>query len=383
MVEKILQVTESESQSRGIKSANDAFDNKYDFDYIYLHIVGSEDALYIPLYTVQCETNKKCLCFRYHIRVFDDGSATISLVDEVGNITSSSLNIPNGSMCYFSSIPESVWELKESGEKQQIYPKSKYNLYRRDDTINKEIYRSKNNFSIHELTECIEGLLMRRACSGFTVFGLFYDEEELNENSDPWENVVLEKDEFETIMQSQLSQWYIKIYIGGKTFVKKYDFGTMSPTTNDKSTLNYGYYSTGNFSEEYSNYEFIPLEYKLFGYNIYRLECFGYLSPKNIRLLTPVLKEELEVYILIKKWEGEGEPTQEWLVNDEDALYTQVDLSGYALPENDHFYSPGLLMDIRQFEEAWRNAQTSRSSRSANGMHYFELKDAKVIFEKY
>ena len=157
----------------------------------------------------------------------------------------------------------------------------------------------------------------------------------------------------------------------------------MSPTTNDKSTLNYGYYSTGNFSEEYSNYEFIPLEYKLFGYNIYRLECFGYLSPKNIRLLTPVLKEELEVYILIKKWEGEGEPTQEWLVNDEDALYTQVDLSGYALPENDHFYSPGLLMDIRQFEEAWRNAQTTKSSRSANGLHYFELKDAKVIFEKH
>ena len=58
MVEKILQVTESESQSRGIKSANDAFDNKYDFDYIYLHIVGSEDALYIPLYTVVAGPDK-------------------------------------------------------------------------------------------------------------------------------------------------------------------------------------------------------------------------------------------------------------------------------------------------------------------------------------
>ena len=35
MVEKILQITEGESKSRGIKSANDAFDNKYDYDYTY------------------------------------------------------------------------------------------------------------------------------------------------------------------------------------------------------------------------------------------------------------------------------------------------------------------------------------------------------------
>jgi hypothetical protein len=217
---------------------------------------------------------------------------------------------------------------------------------------------------------------------------LFYDEEELNENSNPWENIVLEQDEFETIMQSQLSQWYIKIYIGGKTFVNKFNFGTMSKENDNKNSLNYGYYSTGEFSAEDINHKFQPIKYNLFGYNIYRFECYGYVSPKTIRILTPVLQEELEAYILIKKWEvKEGEfdngPTNEWLTSDEDALYTQVDLSAYALPENDRFYSTGLMMSIRQFEEAWRNAQTTKSSRSANGLHYFELKDAKVIFEKH
>jgi hypothetical protein len=385
-VEKILQIKETEPESRGIKNANDAFDNKYDYDFIYLHVVGSNDALKLPLYTVECETNKQCLCFRYHIRVYDDGRATISLIDNEGNPSSSEkeyLDIPSGANCYFSSIENSTWELIDSGEENQIYQKSNHHLYTKNDKVNIEIYRSSLNFNIHELTESIEGLTLKRACSGFTVFGLFYNEEALENNEDPLENVELSQYDFEKIMDSYLSQWYIKVYIGGKTYVKKYNFGTMTKESDGQDDSKKGYYSTGEFISKYNNHKFQPLQYNLFGYDLYRLDTYGYLTSKKVRLLCPVIKEELEAYILIKKWEGNGEPSEEWLASDDDALYTKVDLSGYALPENDHFYCVGLLMDVRQFRMAWDKAQSSRPSRTTNGMHYFELKDAKVIVEKY
>ena len=75
----------------------------------------------------------------------------------------------------------------------------------------------------------------------------------------------------------------------------------------------------------------------------------------------------------------------QWLASDNDALYTKVDIKGFTYPENNTFYNLGLLMDIRQFKQAWDEAQSSRASqsRSANGPYYFELKDAKVICETY
>ena len=78
------------------------------------------------------------------------------------------------------------------------------------------------------------------------------------------------------------------------------------------------------------------------------------------------------------------EDFEQWLASDSNALYTKVDISGYTIPENNCFYTLGLLMDIRQFKEAWEAANNpSPASRTANGMHYFELKDAKVIVEKH
>ena len=81
--------------------------------------------------------------------------------------------------------------------------------------------------------------------------------------------------------------------------------------------------------------------------------------------------------------EGKGEPSEKWLTDDSDALYTRMSITGDIYPYNNCFYTLGLLMDIRQFKIAWDAAQSSRASRTANGMHYFELKDAKVIVEKY
>ena len=92
----------------------------------------------------------------------------------------------------------------------------------------------------------------------------------------------------------------------------------------------------------------------------------------------------MNIYILIKKWDNNSkENFEQWLASDSNALYTKVKIDEYTIPENNCFYTMGLLMDIRQFKIAWDKAQASRASRSANGMHYFELKDAKVIVEKY
>ena len=381
-IEKMVQAIKEESKSRGINNSNTDFDAIYDPNYVYLHIVGSEESVYMPLYTVQCADNTQCKCFRYHIDILDNGDAIVTPILEDGSLSNEKLTIKQGSSCYFSSVEESVWELEDD----QIYQKENHTLYRPKDDINKEVYRSIENFSIAQLTNNIDDLIMGRACAAFTVLGLFYDGDELNTNPDPEEeDVEITPEEFLTIMGSEFSKWYMKIYIGGKPFVNKYNYGTMAQETSDQNDTNYGYYSTGTFQDELNNHEFKPFKRKKYGLGQYTLRCYGYYTDSNSRLLTPALNTTtaLDVYILIKNWDKEGTPTPEWLADDSDALYTRMNITGDIYPYNNCFYTLGLLMDIRQFKKAWDAAQSSRASRTANGMHYFELENAKVIFEKY
>ena len=78
---------------------------------------------------------------------------------------------------------------------------------------------------------------------------------------------------------------------------------------------------------------------------------------------------------------------QSWLASDDDALYTRVKLADFTKPENGYFYILGLLMDVEEFSNVWEAMNKTKNenfaSRTTNGMHYFELKDAKVIVEKY
>jgi hypothetical protein len=383
-VEKIIHATTEKDQSRGISPTNEEFDLVYDPNYIYLHIVGNENTVKIPLYTTNCETNKECKCFRYNINVLPDGSAIVTpIIDDQGTLASTSLTIPPGSTCYFSSVEESVWKLKSN----QIYPQDNsifqstpHILYVENQETNKEIYRSEENYSITNLTDDINGLLMGRACAGFTVMTLFYDGDKMN-LSPAGGYITLTADEFNTIMGSNYNQWYMKIYIGGLPFISQYNFGTMTKENN--SQYNYGYYSTGDFSSTFQNNKFKPFEEKSLGWGLHFLQTYGYYTPIDTRLLTPTLEDKLDVYILIKHWEGEGTPNEEWLASDQNALYTTLDISGVTNPRNGVFYIRGLLMDVRQFKNVWENAKTSTASRTDNGMHYFELKDAKVICESY
>ena len=237
---------------------------------------------------------------------------------------------------------------------------------------------------------------MERTCAAFAVFGLFYDGEELDNNPFTEEDILLEEGEFEKTMGSDLEQWYIKLYIGGQAFVPRYDIGTKSQPMEDiikeeKENDNrnkHKYYSTGIFSAEYNNHKFQNLTLcRRIGSGPYSYKGLGYYTPRQIRLLAPVIQKELNIYVLIKKWDNNStENFEQWLASDSNALYTKVDLDDYTIPENNCFYTLGLLMDIRQFKTIWDEKQSSRSSvqsRTTNGMHYFELKDAKVIVEKY
>lgn len=395
-IEKVLHIIEAESQSRGIKPRNDEFDTDYDPDYVYLHKVGSEDHIFLPIYTMNCGTEKECLGFRYHIKVNDDGSAIITPILSDGTLSPDKpLEIDENSECYFSSIKENVWQLDNG----TIIPKSDHYLYKYTDNeknmcdSNKEIYRSINNFSITDLSNSFDDILMERACAAFTVFGIFYDGQELDD--DPYAiNITLDPGEFNTVMGSNIDQWYIKLYIGGQAFVPRYDIGTNSQPAEDIIKENeendnrnkHKYYSTGIFSAEYNNNCFQSLKSNTIGYSSCLYTGLGYYTPRTIRILAPVIPKDLEIYLLIKKREENStEDMNQWLASDNDALYTKVNITGFTYPENNTFYNLGLLMDIRQFKKAWDEAQSSRASqsRSANGPYYFELKDAKVICETY
>ncbi len=387
-IEKMVNAIKSETESRGINNTNTDFDVVYDPDYIYLHIVGSTDFVYIPLYTVQCDAETQCKCFSYHIDILENGDALLTpYIDNNGKLASESLEIPNGSNCYFSSVEESVWKLTD----EQIYHKTDLVLYRKEDNINKEIYRSIENFSITQLTNPTDDLLMGRACAAFTVVGVFYDAEQMNNN--PFMQIVpFNNEKFKSVMGSYPDKWYMKIYCGGKPFVSGYDLGTEEIYSNDSSN-DFGYYCTGPFvtndeNRDNSNHQFVKFTSSYQGISTYFVESWGYNSQIGNNLLTPVLNRTdspINVYIMIKHWEGEGEPDLNWLISDDDALYTRMNITGEIYPFNNCFYNLGLIMDIRQFKKAWDEAQSSRASqsRSANGPYYFELKDAKVICETY
>ena len=375
------------TQSRGLLSYAD-FDLKYDPDILYLHVIGSNATVGIPLSSKKlCESvvddggnteKRECKCFSYRIEQLEDGSTKVTPFLEDGSLSTESLIIPEDNKgCYFSSVPESVWELpseniapvKAENSNEVIYAK-----FERDD-VNKEVYRSAENFSVDELIDGLDLLIMHRACAGFNLVGLFYDGQEYIQSEEPT-FIEFDEDEFEEIMGSPVESWYIKIYIGGSTFADKYDYGTMQACGDYQK----GYYSTGDFQ---------AFDSKNFGYNLYYLESYGYYTPKKHQLFTPALGETVDVYILIKHWDGDDEPSDEWLASDDDALYTRMNITGGIQPINNCFYILGLLMDARQFKIAWDNAveakanEASTISRSAKGMRFFSVENAKIICEKY
>ena len=356
------------TKSRGITSKYNDFDEVYDPNFIYLHVIGSDAAVKIPLYTKTCSSTK-CKCFSYYLEKFEDGRARITPLLEDGTPASTPLDIPAGSKLYFSSYEDAIWKLPVTENRED------YTFYLRDNDVNIEVYRSEENFSIDQLAGDIDTLIMGRACAGFNVFTLFYDGDEYNNATDNEEDITLTPEEFEKTMESPLSTWYIKLYIGGSALTDEYDLGTMKSVEEDAG----GYYSTGNATGDY----FVPFFYKKSSIDDFDVKCYGYYTPNGSQLLVPTTGKELNVYVLIKHWEGNGEPDAAWLASNDNALYTKIKLDAFNHPINNKFYTFGLFMSIQWFKNAWNNYAKSSVSRTANGMCYFPLEDAKVICEQY
>ena len=355
---------------RGLVPSNNDFDLIYDPDYIYLHVVGSDDCVRIPLYIQECTAHDNCKCFRYRIVVMEDGSAVVTPMLEDGTLASSSLTIPAGGECYYSSVDNNTMVMP--GEKITVSDNITY--YEREENFNKEIYRSAEDFSIYELTTDMDMLIMNRTVACFNLTGIFYDGDKMKQS--PYGGfITMTEQEFANIMGSDPSTWYMKIYIGGDCFTNKYDIGLKKPV----GELEGGYYSNSG--------GFLPFGQNFYGYGNHYLQSYGYYTGIGENLFSPVDGNEIvNVYILVKHWEGAGEPTAEWLVSDEDALYTRMNITGNIYPVNNCFYILGLLMDIHQFKKAWDEASAERHklpARSRKNLRYFSLPDTKVIYETY
>lgn len=355
-----------DGETRGI-GTDYQFDLNYEYDYIYLHKIGTEDKLYIPVHN-NCENTggTPCKGFRYRVEVDENGTATITPLDSDGQVYGTeTLTLEEQETCYFSSWENDEWVLPDSQiaeGKWGSYPNNEsYYFYYRDKEINKEIYRSGNtydyhNLSIAELTTNGD-LFLTRACSGFSAAGLLYDKE--SKTNDGFGGIIypITSERFSQVMGDTPEKWYIKIYVGGTCFPDHYNIENNTASNTHPN----GYYSSGDV-DKFENGQIVGQEFLPFSQNVYgniaeRYQGYGYLSNVDNLLFSPVNGEAIYIYILIKHWFKTGEPDVEWLTSDIGALQTTLTpgLEG-TVPRHSNTYTLGVVIDINQFKAAWEAA---------------------------
>lgn len=397
-----------EFATKGVMDNNN-FDANYDPDFIYLHKIGSDEALSFPVYNNCPDTiGGTCRGFSYRMEVDENGNATITPKNADGTYGSESITLSKDETCYFSSWPTDDWQLNEnqiSKEQWASDPNNPYYFYYRDKNINKEIYRSSNNLTIPDLRSNSE-LNMQRACAGFNVLGLFYDinSKKINE-FDGETTYVMNRDTFFNVMGTYPEEWYIKIYIGGTCYPDHFNIENESATSNHPN----GYYSSGD-ADKFNNYEIDNQQFLQFTGGSYstgqtKYQSYGYYTKaatetqSGNHLFTPVTgTSPVHIYILIKHWTGGNDgPDENWLKSDIGALQTTIVSNGSITPSNNNFYTIGLVMDLTQFKNAWDAAggdagqqaaedaasgsTSTTMTRSPSGapVREFTLKDAKII----
>lgn len=387
-------------ETRGILDNQD-FDTNYDPNNIYLHAINSDEYLELPVYD-NCPDSEGGTCkgFRYRMEVDDEGNATITPIDRNGDYLSSTITLSADQSCYFSSWPSDMWALDSESQISEEHwasdPNNKYYFYYRDKTVNQEIYRSESNLEISDLQKNGD-LTIVRACAGFNVLGLFYDSSNKSEfgNSTTY---IMNEERFIKIMGSSPDEWYIKIYIGGSCYPDQYNFETNTATTTHPN----GYYSSGDGDKfeggQLDNQQYLSFSQTQYGTGSVTYQSYGYYTRENNQLFTPVIgQSEVNVYILVKHWTQANDPngtltkpSSEWLKSDIGALQTTMVSDAKINPQNNNFYSLGLIMDLTQFKAAWDangrdNYSSSSTTRSLSGapVREFKLENAKVICDVY
>ena len=372
-IEKALNAV---TETKGILNNSD-FDSNYDPDYIYLHQIGNEQVrVEFPVYTFTCEQGNECYGLRYQIRQ-EDGKTTIIPFDKNRELIMERETVlqENGQF-YFSSLETNEWSLPD----EQVEQREGYTFYKRKNDINREIYRSADDFTIEKLKENAK-LLIHRACAAFNAAGLFYNSANSLPDSGGGRLYIMTEEDFTKIMDSSPSTWYIKIYIGGPAFTDGYDLGTQTSTGSYPG----GYYSSGDsklFEEGKLDANcYLPFSSRNFGIGDNNYYAFGYYTSQGNQLFTPITdNNEINVYILIKHWTGSGNPDEQWLLNDEGALMTKATVP--VPPLNNTFNAVGLLMDINQFKNAWlAEGGDLGTATKSGGVREFTLEDAITIFE--
>lgn len=361
---KDLNAVVSRIQTRGVNSDNYEFDTNYDYDYIYLHKIGSEECIKIPVYE-NCPNNTGTICnkgFRYLVEVDEIGKATIIPLDKEGKPIegSSSITLEENEQCYFSSWPTDEWAMNESqfSEERWADQDESYYLYYRDKEINKEIYRSGegNDYQNHDIGDLTTNgdLTLTRACATFTAAVLIYDKNNPFHMGEITNYPTSEKT-FTDIMGDAPSNWYIKIYIGGECFATNHNIETGELSTDHPN----GYYSSGDatkFGEgDIVGKKYLPFVQREFTNAKSVYQGFGYVSESTNTLLSPVTgASRAHAYLLVKHWTGPGEPDEAWLKSDVGALQTEIAPLGTVYkPINANAYITGLAIDLAVFKKAW------------------------------
>ena len=391
-------------------SDNLTFDNIYKnevdgVNVIYLHKVvedGEEaECIEIPVYNYDCqnpEVMDECNGFRFQVVKNDDGTISITAIDQLGNpISTQSMAVSENDEFYFSSIPTRNWVIEESNQSSYDPPTEtnirNNELYKRKKDSNKEIYRSVKTFvGITDLINSAGDLELERKCSGFTFSTLFMDMDQngIDGSGNTEDFTMLTPQEFETVMGDNPENWYVKVFIG-PMFTSNYDMQDESGLQDEG-----GYYS----SSDYNTYNINGVDngyYTSFrnvrnGNSQIIMTGYGYNSYQNNYLFSPTnsqYSENLILYVYIKHWEGEGSPDSEWLSSDVGAMYTQLmgDQIINTTVQDGIFYECGATIDIRELYAAAvqnglissESASTTANSRGIyNGVKEFTLKNAEI-----
>lgn len=123
--------TENEKLLKGLNATQDAFDEYYTPDSIFLHKKGSDEVIQLPVYSYNCDNIDCDKGFRYHIDVDEDGNATIIPLDADGEQISEALQLKAGDEVYLSSWSKDEWALPD--EQVSSYDEGTL-YYRKKDT---------------------------------------------------------------------------------------------------------------------------------------------------------------------------------------------------------------------------------------------------------
>lgn len=271
---------EAQTPSTRAQDGFGGFTNVYDADFVYMHSTQDPNK-FVKLPIEKLEECEDCNGdgFRYTFCKNDDGSYTIHSMDG-----SSSAIFASGEEIYFSSEEYETWE----GNSVDASPVTGQSVLVRDETKNKEIYRSEKNYTMQDVFNLgLNGeLLMQRKCSAFRIYFLFTELDTPSHEDEENIEYRIGASEFEEKSGLPYNEWCGKIYIG-PYFCDTYNINTgevgykNEPSEEEHSK---GYYVTN----EQTYIPFTRVTYtRTEGIQAQYFQGYGVTTAKSDYLITP------------------------------------------------------------------------------------------------